>query len=205
MKRRTFCRSLLASGIAASLPAGRAFATAYRDMAESVADIEAVRLDGSLTTIEAADIQAFREGFSGDLLLPGNARYDAARRVSNGMIDRHPAMIARCANSSDVAAAVGRAPEDATAFAHCKSEHAVHVVGGWPDPADNETRIAAIRDYWSAIEPVSKGYYSNLNEEGRQPRVSGNFGGNLARLEAAKKRYDPANLFRLNSNIRPGS
>ena len=45
-------------------------------------------------------------GFSGVLLRPGDDGYDQARRVWNGAIDRHPAFIARCRGTSDVAAAV---------------------------------------------------------------------------------------------------
>jgi FAD/FMN-containing dehydrogenase len=45
-------------------------------------------------------------GFSGELLHPENPDYDAARRVFNRMIDRRPALIARCTNAADVAAAV---------------------------------------------------------------------------------------------------
>lgn len=44
--------------------------------------------------------------FEGPLLTPDAAGYDAARRVWNGMIDRRPALIARCASASDVRAAV---------------------------------------------------------------------------------------------------
>lgn len=42
----------------------------------------------------------------GALLRPGNAAYDDARKVWNGMIDRRPALIARCAGVADVIAAV---------------------------------------------------------------------------------------------------
>ncbi len=45
-------------------------------------------------------------GFAGDLIYPGDGRYDAARRVWNGAIDRYPALIARARCSCDVAAAV---------------------------------------------------------------------------------------------------
>jgi FAD/FMN-containing dehydrogenase len=51
-------------------------------------------------------------GFSGQLMRPGDDGYDEARRVFNGMIDRSPALIARCANADDVAAAVNLAREE---------------------------------------------------------------------------------------------
>jgi FAD/FMN-containing dehydrogenase len=46
------------------------------------------------------------EGLSGEVLLPGDAGYDAARRVHNGLIDKRPALIARCGTVPDVVAAV---------------------------------------------------------------------------------------------------
>jgi FAD/FMN-containing dehydrogenase len=46
------------------------------------------------------------DGFGGTLLLPGDADYDDARQVSNALIDRHPAAIARCRSADDVAAVV---------------------------------------------------------------------------------------------------
>jgi FAD/FMN-containing dehydrogenase len=45
-------------------------------------------------------------GFSGVLLRPGDAGYDDARRVHNGMIDKRPAAIVRCRSADDVRAAV---------------------------------------------------------------------------------------------------
>jgi FAD/FMN-containing dehydrogenase len=50
-------------------------------------------------------------GFEGALLYPGDAGYDDARKVFNGMIDRHPALIARCSSAGDVALAVDLARE----------------------------------------------------------------------------------------------
>jgi FAD/FMN-containing dehydrogenase len=46
---------------------------------------------------------------TGTLLSPGDEGYDAARRVHNGLIDRRPALIACCANTNDIAAAVRHA------------------------------------------------------------------------------------------------
>src|SRR5262249_3092194 len=44
--------------------------------------------------------------FSGQLLQPGDAGYDEARRVHNGLVDKRPALIARCRGVADVVDAV---------------------------------------------------------------------------------------------------
>jgi FAD/FMN-containing dehydrogenase len=51
-------------------------------------------------------LQELRASFQGELVLPGDEQYDEVRAVYNGMIDRYPALIARCTNSADVVAAV---------------------------------------------------------------------------------------------------
>jgi FAD/FMN-containing dehydrogenase len=51
------------------------------------------------------------ELLAGDVLSPAHPEYDAARRVWNGMIDKRPAVIARCADAGDVATAVRFAGE----------------------------------------------------------------------------------------------
>ena len=52
------------------------------------------------------NVASLRRGFAGQILLPDEAGYDQARRVWNAMVDRRPAVIARCAGTADVAAAV---------------------------------------------------------------------------------------------------
>ena len=47
--------------------------------------------------------------FTGELIRPGEERYDEARSLFNGAIDRRPALIARCANTADVQAALAYA------------------------------------------------------------------------------------------------
>ena len=71
-----------------------------------------------------ADLLASLEGFSGELLRPGDGGYGEARRIHNGMIDKQPALIARCQGVTDIVAAVnlghnvaGRAVTDGGAAA----------------------------------------------------------------------------------------
>jgi FAD/FMN-containing dehydrogenase len=51
-------------------------------------------------------LAAFAKDFRGDLVEPSNAAYDETRRLYNGMIDKHPCLIARCTDAADVIAAV---------------------------------------------------------------------------------------------------
>ncbi len=53
-----------------------------------------------------SDLTKLRARLSGHLVEPTDPRYDQARRVWNGMIDRRPAAIARCATVTDVATCV---------------------------------------------------------------------------------------------------
>ena len=47
-------------------------------------------------------IQKFKATLRGELLTPGEAEYDSAREVWNALIDRRPALIARCAAAAGV-------------------------------------------------------------------------------------------------------
>jgi len=55
---------------------------------------------------EVSDFTKLRAALSGHLIEPGDSGYDQARRVWNGMIDRRPAAIARCATVTDVVTCV---------------------------------------------------------------------------------------------------
>ena len=58
------------------------------------------------TILDESTIPVLRGRFVGDLLEPGDAGYDEARTVFNGMIDRRPRLIVRCAGAADVVAGV---------------------------------------------------------------------------------------------------
>lgn len=57
-------------------------------------------------------VQAFANRLQGELIRTDDANYDEVRAVWNGMIDRHPALIARCATVDDVVASVNFAREN---------------------------------------------------------------------------------------------
>src|SRR5437879_447894 len=56
--------------------------------------------------------EPLRARLRGEVIEPSDVRYDAARRVYNAMFDRHPRVIARCADVADVMACVEFAREN---------------------------------------------------------------------------------------------
>lgn len=101
MKRRTFCAATLALASTGRSSLRRALAAP-----SPAAEIPVVRSDGKQATLTASDVTDLKVSLRGDLLLPGQAGYDQARRVWNGAFDRRPALIVRCVGAADVAQAV---------------------------------------------------------------------------------------------------
>ena len=75
----------------------------------------------------------------------------------------------------------------------------------WPLTTDATPHVRYIKDYWATLEPYTNGYYTNEVANEAQQVVDANYQGNLPRLRAVKKRYDPTNLFRLNANVLPAA
>jgi FAD/FMN-containing dehydrogenase len=104
--------------------------------------------------------------------------------------------------SHTLGGAVGRVDELATAFPHRNAETMLVFIGLWNDPAQDEEVIAGVREWYYHLEPFTGGYYQNIEWE-IDAEAAGNYGPAYRRLQGLKGRYDPVNLFRLNSNIRP--
>jgi FAD/FMN-containing dehydrogenase len=66
---------------------------------------------------EANLVDELRAGFQGRLIGPGEDDYDEARKIWNGMIDKRPALIAQCAGTPDVVAAINFARKENLAVA----------------------------------------------------------------------------------------
>ena len=102
--------------------------------------------------------------------------------------------------------AFGRVPSDATAFAARQDVWDIDILSQWTDPGDAAAHIEATRAFWHAIAPFSRGVYVNhLDADDAQPRARTAFGANYARLAEVKRRYDPDNVFRHNTNITPAT
>jgi len=111
MDRRRFCKTTLAAGVAAAYPWLAGCDRPMTDAKHAVASIPAVSLDGAEIELEKAVLREFGESLEGQVLLAGDPTYDSVRKVWNGMHDKHPALIARCANSQDISRAVTFARE----------------------------------------------------------------------------------------------
>jgi FAD/FMN-containing dehydrogenase len=99
----------------------------------------------------------------------------------------------------------GRVADDATAFAHRYALANMMTVAGWRYGAgDPAAHIEATRNYWTALEPFTRGFYVNdMAREATAKEINANYRGNFERLVALKTKYDPTNLFRLNANVQP--
>ena len=102
MRRREFCGAGLAAGLVATYP----FLAARADTG-----IAAVNLDGTGIELEKAAVNELADSLSGRLIMSGHPEYDTVRKVWNGMHDKRPALIARCADAGDVQQAVTFARE----------------------------------------------------------------------------------------------
>ena len=102
--------------------------------------------------LSTAAIAAFRARLQGEALTPADPAYDEARRVWNAMIDKRPALIARCADAADIVAAVRFAREQ---------DLAVSIRGGGHNVAglavsDGGLMIDCAPMQGIAIDPVSR-------------------------------------------------
>lgn len=82
-------------------------------------------LNGGTKTVTDRTMGELSAHIHGDVLQPGAAEYDSSRRIFNAMIDRRPALIVRCADSSDVSNAVDFARDHQLLLAVRSGGHSV--------------------------------------------------------------------------------
>ena len=77
-----------------------------------MAELRIVSLTGTDSALDEAVVEQFVSRLRGELLRSGDAEYEEARQVWNGVIDRQPALIVRCADAGDVIDSVNFAREN---------------------------------------------------------------------------------------------
>jgi FAD/FMN-containing dehydrogenase len=102
--------------------------------------------------------------------------------------------------------AIGRVPDDATAFGDRSASFLLSIDSTWADSDADEENVAWTRAFWADTQRFSTGRtyfgFAGQLEEG-EAIVRRSYGRNYERLAAIKAAYDPDNLFRINPNVSP--
>lgn len=103
-----------------------------------------------------------------------------------------------------IGGATTRPKRDATAYSHRDAIYVCNVHGRWETAAEDAKCIEWARGFFKEAAPFSTGgVYVNFLTDDEPERIKAAYGPGYDRLVAAKKKYDPENLFRTNQNIRP--
>jgi FAD/FMN-containing dehydrogenase len=132
------------------------------------------------------------------------------REISDDSIDK---MIAAMPTASammnmiqirGLGGAFGKVPPTATAFSDRDARYLTSVIAVWADPAEDATPHRTwIRSLFDSIWHEASGVYVNFLETEGEERIRECYGENIDRMVELKRKYDPANMFRFNQNIRP--
>jgi FAD/FMN-containing dehydrogenase len=96
--------------------------------------------------------------------------------------------------------AIARVPAGATAFAHRDRRIMVNVAAFFTG-GDRAEKLAWVTELAAAVQGEPGAYVNFLGDDGPERIREAYPGATWDRLAAVKRRYDPANLFRLNQNI----
>jgi FAD/FMN-containing dehydrogenase len=135
-----------------------------------------------MTRVQAGKLEELKKGFQGEVILPGDRAYDDARTIWNAMIDKRPAVIARCAATADVVRAVSFARDNGLVLA---------VRGGGHNIAGN-----AICDDGLVVD-LSRMKATEVDPTRRRATIEA--GATLAELDAATQAHGLATPVGINS------
>jgi FAD/FMN-containing dehydrogenase len=99
--------------------------------------------------------------------------------------------------------AIARVAPTATAYWHRDVRWNIGFASSWQEGGDADAHKQRVRKAWSAIEPLTHGFYANSLTERGVESMRGTYGDNYERLARIKKKYDPGNLLRMNANVLP--
>jgi FAD/FMN-containing dehydrogenase len=153
------------------------------------------------------------QGLGGPLYPPGRLNYwrssflyDLSDAAIDTMVARFEAVPSPCSVVAleQLGGAASRIGDDETAFSQRSAPYSLIITSAWTDPAASDTNVRWTRDFWEAMQPFeSEAAYVNYLDADEPDRISAAYVGKYERLAALKHKYDPANFFRLNQNIRP--
>ena len=136
----------------------------------------------------------FVPGLSDDLLATYHAQFEGLKAPANQVVVFH------------LAGALNERAEDDGAMGNREAGFACVVQSMWaPDAPTADANREWVRNAWTALRTFSTGgNYVNFQtaDEGEE-RIRATYGANLDRIRAAKRAYDPQNLFRSNRNVAP--
>lgn len=193
---------VLAAFHAGEIHEGEALLRPLRDFGDPIADV-----------ISPHPYAGWQQAFD-PLLTPGLRNYwkshDLAE-LSDAAIDTLVEFGGRLPNPlceifvAQLGGAAGRVAADATAYPNRDTGFIMNVHTRWEDPVDDRACIGWARELFDSMAPHATGsVYVNFMPDDESDRVrAGAYGRNYERLARIKAQYDPANLFRMNQNIRP--
>ena len=100
-----------------------------------------------------------------------------------------------------------RVAKDETPWGGRNATFSMAIAAVDPRPSQAEKLKSWGRAYWNAVHKFNPGggYVNFMDADEGEARVKASYGEHYERLAAIKKKYDPANLFRVNQNIRPAA
>jgi FAD/FMN-containing dehydrogenase len=140
-------------------------------------------------------------------------RGDFVKELSDSAIDVHIDQAAKTPSELSlmhlypIDGAVHRVGKDKAAWSARDATWSMVIAGIDPNPQKAELVRRWTKAYWEALHPynLGGGYVNFMMDDEGDARVKATYGDNYNRLAALKKKYDPANLFRVNQNIRPAA
>ncbi len=136
---------------------------------------------------------------------------DFVKDLPDEAIDAHIAEAAKAPSEISlmhlypIDGAANRVAKDETPWGGRDATFSMAIVAVDPLPSQAEALKSWGRTYWSAVHRFNPGggYVNFMDADEGEARVKASYGEHYERLAAIKKKYDPANLFRVNQNIRP--
>ena len=182
-------------------------AAVERDLAPLRAGPEPVSsTDGSQPYLEVQTASDLAMGWGHRSYIKGGYANDFRAEAFDAMVEH----VARAPEASSFAitvqgGAIGRVPEEATAFTGRDARFEMSADAEWDDPALDEISRDWVRSAMAIVEPdaVTGRYVNEIAESGPDESLAIYGAAKVARLTALKRAWDPDNVFRLNHNIAP--